>query len=176
MPIPYHRYVRYTDDGCGIQECLQCKAQWEWRGGSGTVRFCMYCGVEFKGQHEGRDQETPRWQHDLRRRLGDEAYWQVERQWNERRWATARKRRYWVVEERCFWARNSDPEELLEDWHPKHVLTQVQSAHDAYSELVRVRREDAVRDTPDDPDYDPAVDWPLPRFCRYEYRLRRCDA
>lgn len=29
--IPYWRYVRYTDDGCAIFQCLNCKNEWEAR-------------------------------------------------------------------------------------------------------------------------------------------------
>jgi hypothetical protein len=55
VSTPYRRYVRYTDDGRGIDECLNCQSRpWEWRGGSGIVRFCTYCGIELSGQKSGR--------------------------------------------------------------------------------------------------------------------------
>lgn len=172
MAIPYHRYVRYTDDGCGIEQCLNCKATWEWRGGSGIVRFCMYCGVQFKGQLECRDQDTPRWQYDLRRQLGDEVYWRIERQWDERRWTTACKRPCWVIQERTFWLkRDGTVDHLLHEWHSKRRLNHCGSAHEAFSYLQATRKEEAEQDTPDDPDYDPQFD--APRFSRSEYRVRR---
>lgn len=31
MHIPYWRYVRYTDDGCALYQCLNCSHQWESR-------------------------------------------------------------------------------------------------------------------------------------------------
>jgi len=167
MAIPYHRYVRYTDDGCGIDECLNCKATWEWRGGSGKVRCCMYCGVEFRGQLECRDSETPRWLYDLKQRLGDEAFYRWESRW----WNRPRKQEpYWVLEERSFLLREGC-EELLQDWHKTRDLPWLKSAHDAYAELLRVRKEDAEGDDPFDPD-----EVAPRRFCRYEYRLRRKSA
>ena len=45
------------------------------------------------------------------------------------------------------------------------------TAHDAHRELLRLRVEEAARDTPADPDYDPDID-NSPWF-RYEFRLVR---
>ena len=74
MNIPYYRYVRDADDGCGIDQCLNCGATWEWRGGSGKVKYCMYCGVKFRSELHCRDHETPRWMYEYRQRHGDECF------------------------------------------------------------------------------------------------------
>jgi hypothetical protein len=174
MTIPYYRYVRYTDEGCGIEECLNCKATWEWRGGSGKVRFCMFCGVEFQRRLECRDSDTPRWMHELRVRLGDQRFFQLE----SRLWESLRRQRQnercWVLEERNFWLKDDGTDDHLgKDWQIVDRLTRAKSAHDAFKSLTAKRKEEAVRDTPDDPDYDPAVDPPPRRFFRYEYRVRR---
>ena len=67
-------------------------------------------------------------------------------------------------------------ERLLNDW--KHHINLLGcgydhpvSAHAAYQTLLRKRHDEAVRDTPQDPDYDP--DDTFPQSYRYEYRLRR---
>lgn len=64
------RTVRYTDDGCSLYQCLNCKNQWEsrsipgyitadytedYRTIEGTFRYipkqhyCAYCGIKFDG-------------------------------------------------------------------------------------------------------------------------------
>ncbi len=50
-------------------------------------------------------------------------------------------------------------------------VSSLEAGHEAYEELQRLRQEEAVRDTPADPDYDPEID-NSPWF-RYEFRLVR---
>jgi len=38
MP-PLWRYVRYTDDGCALYQCLQCKGQWDGRSEPGWYQW-----------------------------------------------------------------------------------------------------------------------------------------
>jgi len=53
MPkFPYWRYVRYTDDGCCIYQCLWCMADWELRSGMDGWKLCPVCGLEWKGEQE----------------------------------------------------------------------------------------------------------------------------
>jgi len=174
--IAYYRSVRDSDDGCGIYQCLHCGQTWEWRGGSAPVRFCLFCGQAIE-RLETRDQDTPRWKHDLEKRYGDD--WPEKRgqMWQEE-WEKRDRRQppYWVIEERCFILRDGEYERLLNDWkHRSNLLgcgyKHPVSAHVAYQELLRRRHEEAVRDTPEDPDYDPD-DHFMPAY-RHEYRLRR---
>ncbi len=177
MKIPYYRCVRDSDDGCVICQCLHCGETWEWRGGSGKVHFCMFCGTAIE-RLETRDSDTPRWEHDLEKRHGD-AWPEVRcRMWHEK-WQKQDQRKrppYWTIEERCFYLQEDKSERLLNDW--KHHINLLGcgydhpvSAHAAYQTLLRKRHDEAVRDTPQDPDYDP--DDTFPQSYRYEYRLRR---
>jgi hypothetical protein len=52
MGIAYWRYVRYTDDGCSIYECLACKGTWEMRGGGREWKWCPMCSCKWKGLKE----------------------------------------------------------------------------------------------------------------------------
>ena len=149
MPIPFYRDVRYTDDGCSIFECLTCKATWEWRGGSGPVRYCLFCGVEFRGQWECREQDTPRWMYELQQQSLD-AQSRVRLRDRPRP-----PESYWVIEERMFRLNG----ELLRDWQPERSLYHHHglTSHGAFQELQDIRQE---------------FDEPGP-MCRYEYRLVR---
>jgi hypothetical protein len=98
--------------------------------------------------------------------------------WHEK-WQEQDQRKrppYWTIEERCFYLQEDKSERLLNDW--KHHINLLGcgydhpvSAHAAYQTLLRKRHDEAVRDTPQDPDYDP--DDTFPQSYRYEYRLRR---
>ena len=46
------RYVRYTDDGCSIYECLVCRNSWEIRGGIRGWVCCPYCRTVWEGELE----------------------------------------------------------------------------------------------------------------------------
>ena len=123
MRIAYYRSVRDSDDGCGIYQCLHCGQTWEWRGGSAPVRFCLFCGQAIE-RLETRDQDTPRWKHDLEKRYGDD--WPEKRgqMWQEE-WEKRDRRQppYWVIEERCFILRDGEDERLLNDWkHRSNLL------------------------------------------------------
>ena len=171
--IPYYRHVRDTDDGCGICECLACRGTWEWRGGSGKITYCMYCGIRFAGKLECRDQDQPRWQYELQQRLGNEDYWPIERRW----WDSLRRKPepYWVLEERVTLLRLDGSVSSVGEWrHVRPLFQQGRGvpAHEAYVCLKEVRHREAVRDTPEDEDYDPDLVTPL-RMGTYEYRLRR---
>jgi len=63
MAIPYIKMAYYTDDGCNVYQCLQCKAEWEAR--SGNWIFCPGCGIRFVGQKEGRERHQPKWLYKL---------------------------------------------------------------------------------------------------------------
>lgn len=169
MPIPYFRHVRDTDDGCGISECLHCRATWEWRGGSGPVRFCMYCGIAFQGEWACRNDGTPRWLYNLQTWVSPDRYDALQSRW----WSRYRPAdTYWVIEERSFWRRDTG-EELLQDWHQEqslhyhHGLT----AHGAFAILQAKRAEALGREQPDEDDDDDFP--PQPHWVRYEYRLVR---
>lgn len=60
------RLVRYTDDGCSLFQCLNCKGRWESRGAPGFTldevyhadwKFCPICGVRWNGSHRERQDE-----------------------------------------------------------------------------------------------------------------------
>jgi hypothetical protein len=65
--IPYWRYVRYTDDGCALYQCLSCYNEWEGRGAPGWTdmegqyhtdwKFCPCCGVEWFGCNREREED-----------------------------------------------------------------------------------------------------------------------
>jgi len=165
--IPYYRYVRDADDGCGIDQCLNCGATWEWRGGSGKVKYCMYCGVKFRNELHCRDRETPRWMYEYRQRHGDEALHKLERRWWDHQ--CSQPGPSWVLEEQTILLKSDGRDDhILADWHKKRCLTQDVSAHDAYKSLLAARREDSGDDSSDDP-----YDFSVRQFARYEYRVRR---
>ncbi len=167
--IPHYRCVRGTDDGCAIYQCLLCGETWEWRGGSAPVRFCMFCGGPLISKLDCREQDTPRWLYDWQKTHGESHYiW--ERSWRR----DLVPQPCWVVEHRCIWLKDGRDDHLNHDWKFKHRLNNYRhtmTAHEAYEELQRLRQEEAVRDTPADPDYDPEID-NSPWF-RYEFRLVR---
>jgi hypothetical protein len=170
MKVPFYRCVRDTDDGCGVYQCLQCGETWEWRGGSGQVRFCLFCGCAIE-KLETRDTDTPGWLYEWQKRHGDRhCIW--ERTWRR----DPVQQPYWIVENRCIWLKDGQDDHLNHDWkfhsqlrHRPHVLT----AREAHQELLRLRDVEAKRDTPQDPDYDPDCASGLEHCYRYEYRLRR---
>lgn len=144
--IAYYRHVCDTEDGCTVGQCLRCKATWMCCGD--TPRFCMYCGIEFKGRLQCRDQGTPRWLYELSQKVDKKTLWEIERQWHG-----CKPRRAWVIETRK-WS---------SFWREWRVLRHAKTAHQAYAELLRVRAESL----------DDERDWP--ELCPTEYRLRRCD-
>lgn len=150
---------------------MACGATWEWRGGSGKVAYCMYCGIRFVGKMVCRDHDQPRWQFELQERLGNEAYWPIERRW----WDSQRRppQPCWVLEERVMLLRLDGTVLSVGDWKCSRRLYRRggMSAHEAYDCLKEARRREAIRDTPEDEDYDP--DLVTPRIGTYEYRLRR---
>jgi hypothetical protein len=178
VKIPYYRCVRDSDDGCGIYQCLHCGETWEWRGGSAKVRFCLFCGTPVE-KRETRDQETPHWLYDLEKRSRDNWPEVRARMWRED-WEKRDRRPAppdWVIDERTFVIdKEGEQPRLLTDWKFKQRLSpQPSSAHQAFAELLRFRHQEAIRDTPEDPDYDPDDFWPGPVY-RYEFRLRRVRA
>ena len=66
------RKVRYTDDGCEIYQCLNCKDTWESRTPADVWSYCPNCGTRWLGQLECRHHEIPRWYFD---RYGNRAEW-----------------------------------------------------------------------------------------------------
>jgi hypothetical protein len=80
--------VTYTDDGCSIYQCLECKAQWESRGNpeSGHWRFCPVCGTSWRGRMPNDDEASERrwerhsrWPTDKQKKLASlcDPLWQV---------------------------------------------------------------------------------------------------
>ena len=173
MSIPHYRCVRGTDDGCAIYQCLLCGGTWEWRGGSAKVRYCMFCGgtYAYENKLDCREQDTPRWLYDLKARVGD-AYYRFESRW----WHSQETQKpIWVIQKRCIWLKKDGTDDYIQkDWTVHNRLRSYGheiTAHDARRELLRLRLEEANRDTPDDPDYDPEID--NPPWFRYEFRLIR---
>jgi len=97
MSIPYFRYVEYTDDGCGIDQCLSCYNKWEGRSGSHGWKFCPYCGVEWKGKLECRQHYETAWLYRLKQQNQDK--WD---EWDRNRYCGPRLplKRGWVIEAR----------------------------------------------------------------------------
>jgi len=96
-PFLYWRMVRYTDDGCAVNQCLACKADWESRTSPCGWRFCPHCGAEWLGEHEC-----------------------VEHGWKVHAVCEKRGRKMpsavypqWVVQERLL----DDVDGIVQDWH-----------------------------------------------------------
>ena len=52
MSIRKWRYVRDSDDGCNIYQCLSCYNSYDGRDNPSDWKFCPYCGVEWIGEHK----------------------------------------------------------------------------------------------------------------------------
>lgn len=141
--IPQWRYVHYTDDGCALYECLQCKAQWEGRGGPGyrmfdtgeyvaSWHFCPVCGVKWTGSPRTDDNEVgPRRQRIReawdKRRFGDDRI-----EWTPPFW--------WVMEYRAKNRRGG----YSDTWHVQTAYDGwLNSAAAIYRELKSQRKIDA---------------------------------
>jgi hypothetical protein len=57
MSINFWRYVKYTDDGASVYQCLHCYKEWEARTSPGYTdkeeytpnwKFCPYCGIQWQ--------------------------------------------------------------------------------------------------------------------------------
>jgi hypothetical protein len=73
--IPKWREKRYTDDGCSLYECLNCKNIWESRSTPEYGwKFCPYCGIEWVGEIKGRPSGIPRWRHEFLDKLFETDY------------------------------------------------------------------------------------------------------
>ncbi len=105
MSIPKYRYVEYTDDGCGLSQCLNCYQTWEGRGTHGWA-FCPYCGTKWEGQQECRSHTDPAWQWNFTRNGvkldSHERYMLTQRD-------TPRLTRGWIVEKRSCHMENGEP-------------------------------------------------------------------
>jgi hypothetical protein len=136
--IPYYRRVRDTDDGCCIDQCLMCHATWEWRGGSGIIRYCMYCGNELKGEHISRDHDMPRWQWEYGQRHGENALYRLLRDWMPKR----KPRRVWNIEDRLVMIhRETWNVAITRGW--RRTYCTAETAVDALGALKRLRAEQA---------------------------------
>ena len=60
------RKIRYTDDGCTLYQCLNCREQYELRDDPARWVYCPCCGVKWEAprQYACRDHEIPRWYYD----------------------------------------------------------------------------------------------------------------
>lgn len=96
MPIPYYRYVRYTDDGCGIEQCLNCYQEWEGRTGANNWIYCPYCACKWTGKLECREKYEAAWEYRLKK-TNEAAYMR----WQQRRLEDRPKlTRGWIIEVR----------------------------------------------------------------------------
>jgi len=98
-----YRFVKYTDDGCDMHQCLNCKTHWEGRYVS--TNFCSWCGIEFDGKHDCRPHNQPQWHYKLYGNWNNNydlppAYKEIE-DW----------RQVWKIEH-CIWSHYNDPNAL----------------------------------------------------------------
>lgn len=111
MAIPFRRYVKSTDDGCGVDQCLSCYRQWEGRGSEGW-KFCPFCGVEWVGKLNCREYHEKKWLYLLKQQ--DEEKW---RNWEYSRIDLPLKRG-WVIEVRT--CKKSQGETTRSEWTVEH--------------------------------------------------------
>ena len=157
--IPYWRTVRYTDDGCCIYQCLQCKAEWESRTGPGYTdrgvyrahwHYCPYCGCQWQGTaRESEDDFGPR-----RKRIVEAQY--------KARWPQREPSYWWVIEERTLWGEDAQP------WKAVRRMRGEQVPAARVLEIKRLVEKSRNTLEPEDIDDEPPG-FPL----RYEYRLVR---
>lgn len=151
--VPYWRHVEYTDDGCSIYQCLDCKEKWEARTPPGYMeyekldgqlgpndepiyhpvfKYCPYCSVEFEGPIR-RDSGNERMLGDkrlARTRIVEEHFKLAEPTW------------WWVIQVRSVWPGKEHPSL----WLDENKLDPFRySAVQAYSEL-KDRRERCCED------------------------------
>lgn len=114
MAIPFIRYVKSTDDGCGVDQCLSCYSQWEGRGSHGW-KFCPYCGVEWKGILLCREKHEVAWLYRLKQQ--DKDKWE---EWQRNQWCMPRTplQRGWAIEVRD--CREDDGETIHGHWNVVH--------------------------------------------------------
>lgn len=113
MPIPYFRYVEYTDDGCSIEQCLNCYQKWEGRGSHGW-QFCPYCGTKWIDKLECRGHYDSAWLYRLKQQ--DKDKWE---EWErDQRFGAEHPplKRGWVIE--CRECREEDGKITEGQWHP----------------------------------------------------------
>jgi hypothetical protein len=99
MSIELWRYVKYTDEGCGLYQCLNCYKMWEGRDDPHYWNYCPHCGVEWIAQNICRSSDTPKWQWELGWHKPEkfQEMSDMEKKWRER--PRRRGNRYWVIEE-----------------------------------------------------------------------------
>ena len=144
--LPYWRHVKYTDDGCSIYQCIECKHTYEGRTSPGkyfhyeldgtqrvvpvyvpTFRFCPFCGVEWVSSiYDNYDNEYMYGPKRLRRDLAIQRLRHVSPP--ELRW-------YWVVE-KCMAARGEN-----ELWAYYYKIDPLQfGAKAVYELLLKLRQ------------------------------------
>jgi hypothetical protein len=163
--IPQWRYIHYTDDGCALYECLQCKHKWEARSSPGyrmfdtheyvaTWQFCPACGVKWTGSPRTDDNEIgPR-----RRRIRDAE--------DSRRFEDKPEPPFWwLIECRDITTYVKTDEVKVGGWYPSVFLPWWAGAAKVYKALG-IERRGRVGDT----------DWitcDAPPYVKtYEYRAR----
>jgi len=154
--IPFWRSVEYTDDGCSIYQCINCKGKWESRSEPGyTVwhdkvgkefvlkaepeykpyfNFCPICGVAFKG--------PIRMEYDNHDMLGERRL-RIQRATESRRMDKATPTFWWVIQQRE--VKHGEQEPI--QWYDKHKASGDRfGAKEIYSRLLDFRSQDKDQD------------------------------
>jgi hypothetical protein len=170
MALNLWRYVRYSDDGCAIYECLNCYRGWEGRDEPGYYHwetnqyiacwhFCPFCGTKWDGPLHASEEEKEHRYGPRRARI-----WAAQRKrWDEE--ALRRNHRpdqppfIWVIEVQAQW-RDSPEAKWESRWRFTGFKTSVRSV---LNSLNTERAECHARNQPGrvGPDPDDLAEPPL---------------
>jgi len=129
MSINLWRYVRYTDDGCAVYQCLKCSGKWEARDLPGWTdrdsgvytpvwKFCPLCGTQWEGARTTDPTRSEDQQVGPRRARIDNAI--EARDW-ELRYRRPEPMFYWLIEERVQWLK-FNPADPNKAWTPAFYI------------------------------------------------------